>query len=119
MAKLRRTRDGEGEEGSMTEAIAWNEDGTFKEIVGESPVVGCSMRVGSPFARSYSTRDWWMTTVITEILETIKNEETHYVRFKTQNSEYEWWIGKYPKEKLKRNISFENIKDTSFFNSDK
>jgi hypothetical protein len=95
---LRRTRDGEGEQGSLSEVIAWNEDRTFKEVVGAIPVVGCSVKVGSPFARSYSTRDWWMTTVVTEILEEIKNDDVHYIRFMTENSEYEWWTGIYPKE---------------------
>lgn len=97
MANLRRIRDCEGEVGSLTEAIAWNEDGTFKEVVGSEPIVGCSLRVGSLTARSYSDRDWWMTTVIKEILETIKTDDSHYVRFRTENSEYEWWVGKYPK----------------------
>jgi hypothetical protein len=36
-------------------------------------------------------QDYWQTTFITEILED-RNEEdgTHYIRFKTGNSEYEW-----------------------------
>jgi hypothetical protein len=32
--------------GAMCDAIAWNEDRTFKEIVGHKPVIGCSM-IGS------------------------------------------------------------------------
>jgi hypothetical protein len=95
---LRRTRDGEGEVGGSSEAIAWTPEGTFKEVVGHVPVVGCSMKVGSITAGTYSKRDWWMTTVITEILEEIKNDYVHYIRFKTENSEYEWWNGTYPKE---------------------
>jgi hypothetical protein len=38
-----------------------------------------------------------MTTPITEILEEINSDDVHYVKFKTGNSEYEWWNGKYPK----------------------
>jgi len=39
-----------------------------------------------------------LTTPVTKILETIKDDDVHYVRFKTGNSEYEWWSGKYPKK---------------------
>jgi len=93
MARLRRVRDGEMEEGAMSQAIAWNEDGTLKEIVSSRPVVGCSMRVGSVTARSYSNRDWWMTTLVTEILEEEIQDDLLYVKFKTENSVYEWWGG--------------------------
>jgi hypothetical protein len=94
---LRRTRDGEGESGGRSEAIEWNEDGTFKKVVDYKPTVGCSMLVGSMSARSYSVQDYWLTTTVTEILEEINSDDVHYVRFKTGNSEYEWWNGVYPK----------------------
>lgn len=95
---LRRTRDGEGESGGRSEAIAWKENGHFDHVESHVPTIGCSMLVGSFAARSYSDRDYWLTTPVTEILEEILNEEVHYMRFKTGNSEYEWWIGKYPKQ---------------------
>ena len=90
MPKLKRVSDGEGYHGSLVEAITWNDDGSFK-IVANHPVIGCSLRVGSPFAGTYSTRDWWMTTEVTEILEESKNKEGlyEYVKFKTKNSIYE------------------------------
>ena len=89
MAKLRRVSDGAGDEGSECQCIEWNEDRTVKQVVGRRPVVGCSMLVGSPIARSYfAKQDYWLTTVITEILE----ERDDYVRFKTTNSEYELWL---------------------------
>jgi len=94
---LRRTRDGEGESGGRSEAIEWNEDGTFKKVVDYKPTVGCSMLVGSMSARSYSVQDYWLTTTVTEILEEINSDDVHYVRFKTGNSEYEWWNGVHPK----------------------
>lgn len=94
---LRRTRDGEGESGGRSEAIEWNEDGTFKRIYCYTPTLGCSMLVGSMSARSYSVQDYWLTTTVTEILEEINSDDVHYVRFKTGNSEYEWWNGVYPK----------------------
>jgi hypothetical protein len=55
------------------------------------------MLVGSMNARSYSGQDYWLTTPITKILEEINSDDVHYVRFKTGNSEYEWWNGVYPK----------------------
>ena len=95
---LRRVSDGKGDSGGSSLAIAWHNNGTFKEVVGISPTIDCSMQVGSMTARSYSNQDYWTTTPVTKILEKILNEETNYVRFKTENSEYEWWIGKYPKQ---------------------
>jgi len=100
MAHLRRTSDRAGDSGSRSEAIAWNENGSFKEIVGRRPAIGCSMLVGSVTARSYSRQDYWLTTPVTEILEEITNEDCDYVKFSTGNSIYEWWEGEYPKEEL-------------------
>jgi hypothetical protein len=85
MAKLQRVSDGAGDIGSRVEAISWNEDGTFKEVAGHRPIVGCSLLVGSLTARSYSDKDYWLTTKVTQIIE----EREDYVRFKTENSEYE------------------------------
>lgn len=91
MARLRRVSDGEGYAGNAITSIYWNEDGTFKEEIQGGPIVGCSIKVGSMTAGTYSTRDWWMTTPITEILEEKKNEDGKYlyVKFKTENSVYE------------------------------
>lgn len=79
------------ESGQRIEAIAWNEDGSFKEVAGSVPTVGCSMLVGSITARTYSNQDYWLTTKVTEILEEKKTEDGlyEYVRFRTENSEYE------------------------------
>ncbi len=78
------------EQGGRIQAIAWNEDGTFKEIVDHKPVVGCSLLVGSVTARTYSHQDYWLTTKVSEILEEKTNEEglLEFVRFRTENSEY-------------------------------
>jgi hypothetical protein len=78
------------EQGARVEAIAWNEDRTFKEIVDSQPVVGCSLLVGSVTARTYSSQDYWLTTVVTEIIEERKDKDGYleFVRFKTLNSEY-------------------------------
>lgn len=78
------------EQGGRIEAIAWNEDGTFKEVIGHAPTVGCSMLVGSITARSYSDQDYWLTSKVTEVLEEKWTEDglLYLVRFRTENSEY-------------------------------
>ena len=98
MYNLRRISDGKGDQGSMSESINFDIDG-HQKIEGNIPIIGNSMKVGSPFAGTYSKQDWWMTTQITNILETIK-QDNHiiYSRFSTGNSEYEWWVGEYPKK---------------------
>lgn len=79
------------EQGARVEAIAWNEDRTYKEVVDSIPVVGCSVLVGSVTARSYSSQDYWLTTVVTEILEDRRDKDgrVELIRFKTENSVYE------------------------------
>ena len=50
------------------------------------------MLVGSITARSYSDKDYWMTTEVTEILEEkIEKDGQKYFKFKTGNSIYEYW----------------------------
>jgi hypothetical protein len=92
MPRLIRESDGEGESGARSEAIQWKEDGTFDKIVSNRPVVGCSMLVGSVTARSYSNRDYWLTTKVTEILEEREEDGRLYVKFKTGNSIYNFWL---------------------------
>jgi hypothetical protein len=93
---LRRTRDGAGDSGLMSLAqIPTFDQDTGKivdveEIHNARPQVGASMRVGSPFGRTFLAQDWWQTTLITEILEERTEDGREYVRFKTGNSEYEW-----------------------------
>lgn len=86
MAKLRRVSDGAGDSGSLSEALKWDGDNKV-ECVGNRPILGASMRVGSPFAGTYSKQDWWLTTAVTDIIE----DTGDYVKFKTGNSTYEWW----------------------------
>ena len=93
---LRRTRDGAGDSGLMSDAVTpiWDDNGKLVDKIIEHcarPQVGAVMVVGSPFARSYSAQDYWQTTPITEILEErTEDDGSEYVRFKTGNSEYEW-----------------------------
>ena len=86
MARLRRVSDGKGDCGARSECIAWKKDGTIKKIMGRKPKLGCSILVGSITARTYSDQDYWLTTVVTEIIE----DKGDYVKFKTGNSVYEW-----------------------------
>jgi hypothetical protein len=58
--------------------VEWQEDGTFKEQFKEI-AIGRSL-IMSPFNEYYT----WMTTVLTEILE---SDET-FVKFRTNNSIY-------------------------------
>lgn len=81
MAHLRRISDGAGDSGARVEAIQWKPDGTKDKIVGSYPVVGCSLLVGSVTAGTFSDKDWWCTTIVTEILE----EREGYVRFLTES----------------------------------
>jgi hypothetical protein len=90
MPSLRRCIDGKGDSGSCSQAIKWNDNDSFKEVVSNKPVVGCYMLVGSVTARSYSNQDYWLTTEVTEIIE----ETETYVKFKTKNSIYEWFNNK-------------------------
>ena len=86
MASLWSEDKTKGDSGGRSEAIEWNEDGTFKKVVDHRPRVGCSMLVGSITARSYSYQDYWLTTPVEEILEETEN----YVKFRTKNTVYEW-----------------------------
>jgi hypothetical protein len=88
MATLKRIGDGAGDMGGRSEAIQWKEDGTFDKVVSDRPTVGCSMLVGGVTARTYREQDYWLTTVVTEILE----DTGKYVKFKTGNSIYEWIV---------------------------
>ena len=96
---LRRTRDGAGDSGPMSDAFFPVYDQDTAKVVevttehNSEPKIGASLRVGSPYGRTYAAQDWWQTTLITEILEERTDPEDPnflYVRFKTGNSEYEW-----------------------------
>ena len=91
MPTLRRVRDGEGFIGLVVDAIGFDENGKTK-ICGDVPMIGYALKVGSVIAGTYSTRDWWMTSPITEFIKETENENgEYYLKFKTNNSEYEFW----------------------------
>ena len=90
MAHLRRVSDGKGDSGSAVFAISLNkETGKLEYNQTDRPIVGALLQVGSVTARSYSDQDWWRTTFVEEILE--EDLEKGYWKFKTENSEYEFW----------------------------
>lgn len=88
MYSLRRERDGVGDAGGMSMAL-WFEGDEVMHEDNARPRIGVIMRVGSVYARTYDSQDWWQTTFITEILE---ETDTH-VRFRTGNSTYDWTVG--------------------------
>ena len=75
MARLIRDRDGEGFSGARVESWCRKTG----EMVGNKPMIGYCLLVGSVTAGSYSSRDWWRTTEITEII----SEDDEKIRFKT------------------------------------
>lgn len=93
---ITRERDGAGDSGMLFRSLKWPEDTTKKctiddlERVGETGeiIVGCCMYCGSHYARTMQTQDWWLTTEVTEILETGEDERGSWARVKTGNSIY-------------------------------
>ena len=77
--RLIRERDGLTKESENVIWIEFNDDGRFKEKFDEI-AVGRSLLM-SPFSQFYT----WQTTIVTEIIE----QREGYVKFKTQNSNYE------------------------------
>ena len=77
--RLVRERDGLTKQSNDIMWIEFNEEGRFKEKYDE-PAIGRSL-IMSPFNQYFT----WQTTTITEIVE--QNDD--YVKFKTQNSNYE------------------------------
>jgi len=79
--KLVRERDGLINQSKEVKWLEWNDEGRFK-AEHDKPVTGLSL-IMSPFNQFFT----WQTTIITEIVE----ERDDYIKFKTQNSNYELW----------------------------
>ena len=77
--KLVRERDGLTKHSARVMWLEWNEDNTFKEKH-NLPAVGRSL-IMSPFNQFFT----WQTTLVTEIVE----QRDEYIKFKTENSNYE------------------------------
>ena len=76
---LVRERDKLTKESARIKWLEWNEDGSFKSDHVE-PAIGRSL-IMSPFNQSFT----WQTTTVTEIVE----QRGDYIKFKTENSNYE------------------------------
>lgn len=76
-----------GDSGPMSMLISCD---SGERVDGEvRPKVGCVIRVGSIYGRTYQHQDWWQTSEIVEILEDTPNK----VRFRTwSGSTYIWEI---------------------------
>jgi hypothetical protein len=79
--KLVRERDGLTKHSVDVMWIEFNDEGRFKSKHDE-PAIGRSL-IMSPFNQFFT----WQTTTITEIVE----EREDYIKFKTENSNYELW----------------------------
>ena len=79
--KLVRERDGLTKQSKEVMWIEFNDEGRFKSKHDE-PAVGRSLMM-SPFTFSFT----WQTTTVTEIVE----QQEDYIKFKTENSNYELW----------------------------
>jgi hypothetical protein len=79
--KLVRERDNLIKESARVMWLEFNEEGRFKSKHDE-PAVDRSL-IMSPFNQFFT----WQTTTITEIVE----QRDDYIKFKTQNSNYELW----------------------------
>ncbi len=77
--KLIRERDNLIKKSSKVLWLEWNEDGTFKDKF-EQPAIGRSLLM-SPFNQFFT----WQCTILTEIVE----QRNDYIKFKTENSNYE------------------------------
>ena len=74
MPKLIRDRDGEGYYGCNVQALDFDGETPGGKVVGNEPMVGYCLKVGTMTAGTYSSRDWWMTTPITEIISETDDE---------------------------------------------
>lgn len=94
---LTRIRDGMGDSGSRLVSLIPPEGGAvyYQDLIIAGPngfiKKGCWLECGSITARSYSVQDFWFCTPIKEFLEIKKDADNEiiYVRFSSQNSEYE------------------------------
>jgi hypothetical protein len=71
-----------GDSGGLLESLTVEDD---KVVHYPAEVrVGCRVRCGSVYARTMQSQDWWMTSLVQEILEATPQR----VRFRTLNSIY-------------------------------
>ena len=86
MAELIRDGDGEGYYGSRVEVISPDKSMPDKDRIAPfsgdpSALIGNMLLVGTLAAGTFSSRDWWRTNVITEII----SETADEIRFNTES----------------------------------
>jgi hypothetical protein len=84
MATLTRESDGEGHYGSRVEVVSGDTSLPDEERItwfdgNSESLIGNMLLVGTATAGTYSTRDWWRTNIITEII----SENEDEIRFNT------------------------------------
>ena len=79
-----------GDSGGMSSSIYFNFSET-KIRNDAAPTVGESIQVGSLYARTMSSQDWWVTTPVEEILEEFEDDDAFNVKFKTKSGSYYHW----------------------------
>jgi hypothetical protein len=88
--RLKRRSDGAGDSGSLLQLLSPDESN--KKVKYEKDVMprpGVCVRVGSPFARTYSHQDYWTTSYV----ERIVSSEPHHVVFETRSGQtYDLYI---------------------------
>lgn len=86
---LVREGDHMGDSGPMCQIL---DRESYMPIEGETyPRIGCGVRVGSYYGRTFDSQDWWQTSPVTEILEeSVDDEGYRTVKFKTRSSVYTW-----------------------------
>ena len=81
---LLRSDGGAGDSGGMLVSI----DPTTGDRIGDNGevVVGCRIQCGSVTARSFSGQDWWLTSVVEEIIQ--NNDDSALIRTKSGSLYY-------------------------------
>jgi len=83
MYSLFRKRDNAGNEGDNS-IVFWKENESIEILENSKPIIGKQIYVADSLSSILTS--FWVTTVVTEILE----ESENYCLFKTTNSIYEW-----------------------------
>ena len=84
---IEKNNTNKGDSGGLYILFRMDENGEIEKRSDIRPTVGWAVRVGSPYARSYSSKDYWTTTPIVEVLSDSPDE----VVFKTRSgSTYTW-----------------------------
>lgn len=75
--------------GQQVKFVEWNDDGvgSFKQLHNE-PAVGLSCIVDPQYGTAFT----WLTSAITEVVDSVVSSRTRCITFKTQNSEYKLHI---------------------------